>query len=468
MGVWIHVEGEMNLRSIRLRLVLSYIAVTFLTVFILDCFLIVSVRKYYIDNIQQILSKQAEISEKFYEKYIHDDNMNSIVDTFSSNTDAQIQIVDKNYKLIADSSGNYNNIKLDYPDITNALNGKLAVWNGILESTNEPVMSVSYPLKNDKTTIGVIRLVTSLTDVISTIHKVTLIIIAFSIIALIFVFFISLIISSTIINPVKNITKAAEDMARGNFKVRIKKQYDDEIGTLSDTINYMAEEISKQDKLKNEFIASISHELRTPLTSINGWAITLERDEIQEKDKINYGLKIIEKESLRLKSLVDDLLDFSKLSSGKINLKYEYIDINELINNVKAQMHPRAEHQGVQISLSLDTKIDLIHADSNRIKQVIINILDNSFKFTEPGGAIDISTSISGKLIKITVKDSGSGIPEDALKKVKDKFYKADSKTPGSGLGLAICDEIIHLHGGNLEIASIPNKGTTVSIILPL
>ena len=456
------------MKSIKSRLVISYIAIIFLTIFILDCFLIISVSNYYLDNIQQILSNQAEISAKFYEEYVHNDSLNNIIDTFSSNTRAQIQIVDKNYKIIADSTGNYINLKLDYPDITNALNGKLGVWNGKLKGTNEPIMSVSYPLKSDKNIVGVIRLVTSLTDVMSAIHRVILIIIIFSIMVLIFVFFISLIIASTIVNPVKSITRAAEKMAQGNFTERIKKQYDDEIGRLSDTLNYMADEITKQDKLKNEFIASISHELRTPLTSINGWAITLERDEIQEKDKINYGLKIIERESLRLKSLVDDLLDFSKLSSGKITLKYEYMDINELINTVKAQMQIRAERQCIQLNLNLDNKINLIHADSNRIKQVIINIIDNSLKFTLTTGVINISTSIVNNLIKISIEDFGCGISQDDLQKVKGKFFKVDVKAPGSGLGLAICDEIITLHGGELKVDSIPKGGTTVSVILPL
>lgn len=459
------------MKSIRFRLILSYITITLLTLFILDCFLIVSIRNYYFDNIQQILSKQAELSGKFYEKYIHNDDMESLLNTFSSNTSAQVQIINTSHVLIEDSSGYHKNLKLDYPDIASALNGGLGVWNGKLKETGEPVMSVSYPLKNDrKVTIGVIRLSSSLIDVINIVNKITIIIIAFSIIVLIFVIFISLFISATIINPVKKITESAEIIAHGNFKVRIDKQYDDEIGKLSDTLNYMAEELTKHDKLKNEFIASVSHELRTPLTSINGWAITLMRDEIQEKDKINYGLKIIEQESLRLKSLVDELLDFSKLSSGKITLKYEYMDINELINSVTAQLQLRAEHQGIRISLNLDDKIDLISADSNRIKQVLINVMDNSLKFIgqKPLGTINISTFLCSDCVKITVEDSGSGISEDNLKKVKDKFFKADMKAPGSGLGLAICDEIISLHGGKFTIDSILGKGTTVTIFLPL
>lgn len=257
-------------------------------------------------------------------------------------------------------------------------------------------------------------------------------------------------------------------MALGNFNIRIEKKYDDEIGKLSDTLNYMAEEVLKQEKLKDEFIASISHELRTPLTSINGWAITLERDEIQDKDKINYGLKIIKNESLRLKSLVDDLLDFSKLSAGNINLRKEYIDINELINYIINQMMPRAEREEKVLNSKLTETMDLIYVDSNRIKQVIINILDNALKFTPANGKILISTNIFDKFLKISIEDTGSGISQELMDKVKQKFFKGNTKASGSGIGLAICDEIIKLHNGEFIIDSIENQGTNVTIILPL
>lgn len=460
------------MKSIKTRLMISYIAVIFLAVFILESFLIISIRKYYYDNIQEAITRQAEVSGKFFEKYMQSKDIktdaNNLIEAFTGSTNAQVQIINTEFKLLADSLGISDIVDVNSPDVKSALSGGTGVWKGKLKASGESVMSVSYPLKKDNSILGVVRLVTSLEDVNKVIAKAILIIVLIGLVVIALVAFISIIISSTIINPVKNITKAAESMSHGNFKVRLSKQYDDEIGKLSDTLNYMADQITKNENLKNEFIASVSHEIRTPLTSINGWAITLLRNDIKDKNQIEYGLKIIEKESERLASLVGELLDFSKLSSGKITLRKECIDINELINYVKAQTFPRAQRQGINFISELDRKIGLIYADPDRLKQVLLNIIDNSFKFTPSGGGITITSSTLNDKLKISIRDTGCGIDTESLEKVKQRFYKVNPKSSGSGLGLAICDEIINLHNGKLIIDSVPGKGTIVDILLPL
>lgn len=458
--------------SIKTRLLLSYIIVIFLSVSILDCVILISVKKYYLDNIQDILTKQAEVSANLFQKYINTDDLSSdaqnLIETFTSSTNAQVQILNSYSIVLSDSIGGSENTQIVYPDAKKALKGTLGVWSGKSTETGEPIMSVSYPLKSNNKVIGAVRFITSLTDVNKTINRGIIIVIIISSIILAFLAIISKLLSLTIINPVKNLTEAAESMAKGNFNIKIKKQYNDEIGKLSDTLNYMEEEILKNDKLKNEFIASISHELRTPLTSINGWAITLGRDDMKDSSKIKYGLKMIEQESMRLTSLVEELLDFSRLSSGKITLREEYIDINELINYVVNQLLPRAQRQGIKIVSSLSPDIDLIYVDANRIKQVLINILDNSLKFTPKDGSIIISTTVSDKQLNIEIQDTGCGISEKNIEKVKNKFFKENTKSPGSGIGLAVCDDIIKLHHGKFFIESKENKGTKINIILPL
>lgn len=128
-------------------------------------------------------------------------------------------------------------------------------------------------------------------------------------------------LSNTIIKPVKEITCAAEAMARGRFDVRVNKRYDDEVGKLADTLNYMAEEVSKNEKMKNDFIASISHEIRTPLTAIIGWVIAINSGSVESSEEIREGLRIVERESKRLDAMVGELLDFSKFDAGAITLK---------------------------------------------------------------------------------------------------------------------------------------------------
>lgn len=462
---------RIDLKSIRSRLLFSYIAISLVTILIVDILIIVSVKKYYLNSVQEILSKQAQTSSRFYENYVNTDDIKnvsgSLINAFRGNTNAQIQIIGNDYKVVADSlDGNYIS-KVEYPDVQKALNGELGVWKGKLNETKESVMSVSCPLKSKTLVVGSIRFVTSLTSINNTINEIIIVISIFSIVLLAIIILVSLLLSSTITNPIKGITTVAKNMAKGDFTVRVEKKYDDEIGTLGDVLNYMAGEIAKQDKLKNEFIASVSHELRTPLTSITGWAVTLERNEIEDKNKINYGLKIIEEESLRLKSLVDDLLDFSKLAAGNIELRRETIDINELINYVIQQMIPRCERNNLTISSELVRHDCFLEVDPNRIKQVLINIIDNSVKFTAPNGSISVISMLKDDKFHIIIKDTGCGISKDNVSKVKKKFYKGNVKNAGNGIGLAICDEIVCLHGGELLIESEVNVGTTITISLP-
>jgi signal transduction histidine kinase len=459
------------LKSIKSRLIFSYIALSLVTLLTVDIFIIISVKKYYLNSLQEILSKQAETSGKFYESYVRYDNLNnvarSLINTFRGNTNAQIQIIGTDYKVVTDSLEGNNNLQVDYPDVEKSLNGQLGIWKGTLKETGEPVLSVSYPLKSNTLIVGSIRFTTSLIDVNRSLNEIKVGLIIFTVILLSITILISLVLSSTIINPVKSMTAVAKNMAKGNFTTKIKKQYNDEIGALGEVLNYMADEITKQEKLKNEFIASISHELRTPLTSITGWAVTLERNEIEDKEKINYGLKIIEEESLRLKALVDDLLDFSKLSSGNMELRKELVDINELINYVKNQTLLRCERNKITIISELEDNIELLEADPNRLKQVLINIVDNAVKFTPANGSITLKSKLINNKLQIIVKDTGSGISKENIDKVKNKFFKGNTKNSGSGLGLAICEEIIKLHGGEFFIESEANSGTTVTIELP-
>jgi signal transduction histidine kinase len=278
---------------------------------------------------------------------------------------------------------------------------------------------------------------------------------------------VSISISQSIIKPINSITDTAKKMAKGNFNVKASKKYDDEVGTLSDTLNYMADEILKSEKLKNDFISSISHELRTPLTSIKGWAFTLKRPGFNDDRKREEALDIIIEESERLTSLVEELLDFSRFQAGRITLNLENVNLGELLNKTISELEPRFERNNIFVQNKIQ-EVQLIKADKNRLKQVFINILDNAVKFSEAGGIITIELFSNEKEIVIAIEDTGCGIPEEDLKKVLQKFYKVQINKPGSGIGLAVCDEIIKLHGGKIEIESKEGAGTKVSIYFNL
>src|SRR5690606_11878914 len=155
-----------------------------------------------------------------------------------------------------------------------------------------------------------------------------------------------------------------------------------------------------------------------------------------------------------LADMVEELLDFSRFVSGRISLNKESVDIKNLIEQVGKQLKPRAEERNLDFNYYYDPQLPNIIADENRLKQVLINLLDNAFKFTLDGGQINLVCNLVEDGILIQVEDTGIGISEEDLPYIKDKFYKGKSSKSHSGLGLSICDEIVKLHGGVMEIES--------------
>ena len=179
------------------------------------------------------------------------------------------------------------------------------------------------------------------------------------------------------------------------------------------------------------------------------------------------GLDIIEKESDRLKNMVDELLDFSKFSSGKIELAPSLIDPLDLQSFISSFMDGRRKREIRNFSITVAEDCEPFMGDENRIKQVLINLIDNSFKFTEPNDTIKVEITQDDKNTMLSVTDTGMGIAPDELPKVTEKFYKGRHSKASSGIGLSIVNEIVLLHGGALKIESEVGKGTTMRVILP-
>ena len=180
------------------------------------------------------------------------------------------------------------------------------------------------------------------------------------------------------------------------------------------------------------------------------------------------GLNIIEKESDRLSNMVEELLDFSRFVSGRITLDKDEMDIVDSIEQIGKQFQFRAKEKNIQYDIYYDSSLPPIIADENRLKQVLINLLDNAFKFTPEGGEIMVLAKKSEENILIEIEDNGCGIYEDDLPYIKERFYKGKNSKSNSGLGLSICDEIIKLHGGSMDIESKINQGTKVIISIPI
>ena len=463
---------------------MGFIFVIILTVLILEILIINIVRVNYYNNLEANLRNQLKVSCELYSRYFSDatlsDNVLNNVDTFWKQSNAQVQIIDMKGRVLMDSIGYMPTVNERMPDVDQALKTGYGAWFGKAGYDSNGIMAVSLELKSDGVAVGVLRFISTLKAVNEDVYAVARVFIIIGIIVAAISAFLSLLISNTIVNPLKKITAVAAKMASGDYHIRSVRTYNDEIGKLSDTLNYLAEEIDKRDRMKNDFISSISHELRTPLTSIKGWAVTLMEVGSEEaaggeentgdgenRELFSTGLDIIEKECDRLTQMVEELLDFSRLTSGKLSIRKEKLPLAEFVDTVGRQLTPRATRDGLNFDVEAEDGLPEIISDPNRLKQVIINILDNAFRFTPSGGKVLFKTEVSGGEIIFTVSDTGCGIPVDEMPYIKEKFFKGKNSKMGNGIGLSICDEIIRLMNGSLSIYSRPGKGTSVIIRIP-
>lgn len=232
-------------------------------------------------------------------------------------------------------------------------------------------------------------------------------------------------------------------------------------------------EAEAANRIKDEFLATLSHELRTPLTSLLAWASVLREAKEDERALVTEGIEAIDRNARVQAQLIDDLLDVSRIVSGKLNLDVKPLDISEVSQAAIDVVRPAADAKGISLDYLVEPGLGAISADSARIHQVVWNLLSNAVKFTPQGGKITVQVKRDGSSAKLTVRDSGQGIDPQFLPRVFDRFRQADSSTTrvfgGLGLGLAIVRHLVELHGGSVSAESEGiGKGATFAVTFPL
>jgi signal transduction histidine kinase len=261
---------------------------------------------------------------------------------------------------------------------------------------------------------------------------------------------------------------------------KLRKTYQESYGTtlpdasegdLDVAIAILADKLSQVDKLKSQFVANVSHDLKTPIASIKGYIDNLLDGiygELTEKQTRN--LKRVQDKCGVLISLINDLLDLSRIESGAITLQAKDVFLRELIEEVVVSLKPQSEEKNISISFSCESNLCLT-ADPNRLRQILTNLLDNAVKFTEDGGAVNIDVIDKNNEVEISVSDTGIGIPESEKQKIFDRFYQSTlttkKVTKGTGLGLAIAKSLVEMHGGQLKVESEIGKGSRFYFTLP-
>ena len=385
----------------------------------------------------------------------------------------ELQVLDAGGNVLVSSTG-FRPLADEKPDFVQALQAvqrntdeDRGVWRG-RNAAGEKITAMTVLVRySDGTICGAVRYLVSMEKVDSQILLLIAVMLLFGMAVIFFVMLSSSYFVSSILNPITEIGQAARKIALGDYDSRIEKRYDDEMGDLCDTINYMAGEISAAERMQNDFISSVSHELRTPLTAIKGWSETLRQGGAADEELMNKGLEVISSEAERLSGIVEELLDFSRMQGGHITMRFGRMDVLAELEEAVVLFRERAKREDIDLVYIEGENLSPITGDKDRLKQVFINIIDNAIKYSNAGGRVRIEAVQMGGNVQIVISDSGVGIPKSDLPNIKNKFYKANRTRPGSGIGLALADEIIRRHKGRLEIDSEEGVGTTVTITLP-
>ena len=467
--------SALHIRGLRQRWMFSAVLPILLLLVLAVALFSVGAQEYYYNAMRSGLESRARIAAetftgygvKSYSEYYRLASYSA--ETFEEKDTIELQFINTNGRVQVSSYGLTAGTLPGTSDVDNAIGGKMASFQGRDPQTGENILAVSYPLFFNSRVVGVLRYVTSLREAQHRVLVESLLASAAALVCMALIAASNAIFINNVVQPVAVVSDAARRISGGSYGIMIENHYRDELGELVDNINDMSLKISQAEKIQQEFISSVSHELRTPLTAISGWAETLSADPGANIDQTKRGLGIILKESRRLTTMVEELLEFTKMQDGRFTLRVESVDLASELEDAIYTYFELFRQEGIEVSYKgPDEDVPPIVADSERMKQVFCNVLDNAAKHGGAGKRINVSAACEDGKFVIRVRDYGPGIPEEELPFVKQKFYKGSSKARGSGIGLAVCDEIVRLHGGTFDIANAEGGGAVVTISLPM
>ena len=466
--------AKKRMKKITKRWLINSFGVVLVIVAVMVVATSVSVHSYYYNGARQFLLSRSDAVATLLENYSRDSSVDfsvqlrRLVEDYEYKDKAELMAISGDKQVLITSSGFEPEEDQEMPDYDQAYSSQTGVGEFVGYVGNEKVMAVTVMSRIISDDLSAMRYVVSLTRIDQQIVTTILFICLLGLAIILFVLYSSLYFINSIIIPIGEVGQTAKQIAQGDLGVRILVEKDDEIGELCASINNMAEELSNAEKVKNDFISSVSHELRTPLTAIRGWGETLLDSGEPDRDTFRKGMRVIMEETERLSSMVEELLDFSRMQSGRLVMEKERLDAVAELSDAVLIFTERARQENKALEYQEPEFFAPVLGDHNRLRQVFINILDNALKYSDSGDAVTVLPRLAEGAFLVTVSDTGCGISEEDLPMVKTRFYKGHTTRRGSGIGLAVADEIIRMHGGTLTLDSVKDKGTTVSITLPL
>jgi len=571
-------------RSFFSKIFIGYLLIIFALSSLILVLSLNTVREFYRDMLSESLKTLANTLNPEVAHFL-DTGLTNELDGFVKNLGSKIHtrvtVIAADGTVLADSEENTQAMENHSHrlEVVEALQGKTGKSVRFSSTANENMLYVAVPIEKDGRITGVIRTSLYLKDIDKLLTQLNYHVAWVSVGVVIMALIGALLISNSIVQPIKNLTSAARKVASGDFSVRVFLKTKDELRELADNFNRMNEEmqsmfselsqqkeklnsiihslqegllvLDKQgriihanesfwrvagtqptegklywqairnprlaellkkvgtekrnfmeeltlgdrifmcsvtpleggeeivsifhditeikniEKIKKDFVINVSHELRTPLTAIKGYAETL-RKEVEATPGKKY-VEIIERNTNRLINIVNDLLLLSSLEE-KPALELEDIDLRDFLENVLKIFDQRLKDKRLSLVADVKENLPTIKADSFKLEQMLVNLLDNAIKYTDHG-EIAISAGVQENRVRIQVRDTGIGIPKENIPRIFERFYVVDKsrsrKSGGTGLGLSIVKHIVFLHQGTIGIESIPGEGTTVTVSLP-
>ena len=433
----------------------------------------VSFRSFYIDETEnRLLRELDDINKIVVSRYLDVDKRPAAREEFR----VIVRLYDAYMQLCFDSSelGRYSVFDGDSgtrwavaeeADLSSYIEGveqgvyTSCVYEMLAKYVSFSTLTVMRPITTeDGETLGAIFFHYDMTGVNRSISTALKSVALFSVIAILLSIPLVMLLVRSITDPISHMTDVVNDFTKGDFSRRVGTKGGDELAKLGESFNTMADELNKLEAARRSFVANVSHELRSPLTSMRGFLEAMADGTIPEEDRDGY-IDIVLDENRRMTVMVNDLLDLARIESGQYKLNVSVFDVNELIRRTVITFMARIDAKHFEVGIDLPEEPIFVEADETRMTQVLHNLIDNAIKYTPEGGSLGILLKPDRHIVRVSVLNSGQGIPESDLPHVFDRFYKAEkahtpSGTSGTGLGLSIAKLIIDQHGQEITVRS--------------
>jgi signal transduction histidine kinase len=460
------------------KILVVYISVIILAFSVLTFTLHFKIKHFLASQRLQVLNEEARdllpVLESVNSKAAKYPDYNHIVSRYKrlDNVSVNLLLVKSNnlgkIQTFTNQLISHNDI-LNVAAVKRVLSGQVVQVIGPFSKTiRESTLIVGVPIRNNGEVVGALFLHTPVQEL--QMGQITQIIMVVAAPILILSIIILYFISHHFSRPLLHMSRAVQSIGEGNFSERVEVNSEDEVGHLAQTFNQMAVQLQRLEIMRKDLIANVSHEIRTPLTSVRGFIQGILEGVIPQADQRQY-LETSYNELQRLGTILNTMLDLSAIETGRIAIHPTSVRFAAIVDSVIERVQIRAEEKGIALHAFMPDKSIMLWGDTERLTQVLFNLVDNAIRHTSSGEISITSIAANGQL-KVQIRDTGEGIPPKVLPHIWERFFTGSasrtSKQSRSGLGLTITKHLVELMNGHIDVESIPSKGTTFTLLFPI